>query len=444
MLTLLAFKGTSVPPHVALTSTLSSPAQSSPAALTDAGTSTPTAGPASPSTPSRQPLLPVVASTQNAPTTNQPVAMAPLKASLPTGQGPPTKKKKVLSTQEKVDRQVEKMIKEEHNKQKAAEKEEKKAKLEADRQAKAQAKEQRRLEQERKEREKKEEAERKAKAQPKIANFFAKKETATPKLVPSAAVDLTVTARSPSPAAVNTEYHKLAIPFFVHSHVTLAKSPFAVSEDIREAKTTVLTEYLAGKREPLSVKRFDPASSLQLVTAPTARGRSYPSVRDLMAEHQGGMSNPIDLIAQSLSLPTRRSLKGIPVKQFSFHEDVRPGYYGTITSVQSAERLKKLAKNPVAKDLPLNYDYDSEAEWVQGDEEEDEEGIDEMSDEEEEDDDAKSMDEFLDDSDEIRRGPLMTMGSMEPDTSGICFEDRKRRNPNPQMYKFRMEFLIRK
>lgn len=375
--------------------------------------------------------------------------MAPLKASLPTGQGPPTKKKKVLSAQEKIDKQVEKMIKEEHNKQKQAEKEEKKAKVEAERQAKAQAKaqakEQRRLEQERKEREKKEEAERKAKAQPKIANFFAKKETAAPKLTQSPVADLAVKARSPSPAAVKTEYHKLAIPFFVHKNVTLAKSPFAVADDIREAKTTNLTEYLAGKRSPIPVTPFDPTNSLQMVTTPAVRGKSYPRVKDLMSDHEGGMSDPIDLIAQSLSLPTRQqSLKAIPVKQFSFHEDVRPGYYGTITSVQSAIRLRKLAKNPVAKDLPLNYDYDSEAEWVQGDEEEDEEGIDEMTDDDDEEEDAKSMDEFLDDSDDTRGGPLMTMGSMEPETSGICFEDRTRRNPNPQMYKFRMEFLIRK
>lgn len=155
------------------------------------------------------------------------------------------------------------------------------------------------------------------------------------------------------------------------------------------------------------------------------------------------LATPIDLIAESLSLPTRKSLKAIPMKQFSFHEDVRPGYYGTVTSVTSVAALRKLARNPMAKDLPLNYDYDSEAEWVQGEEEEDE-AVDDMTDDEEEGDDAQSINSFLDDDDDVGRptGRLM-MGNMEPEISGICFEDHLRVNPNPQLYKFRMELLIR-
>lgn len=407
-----------------MTSILSSPAQSSPVALTDAGASTPANGPASPSTPSRQPLQPVVQPAQNNSTADAQPSTAPATITLPTGQGPPKKQKKQkqLTLEEQAAKDQAEAVRKEKNEKIR------------------QAKEQKRVEKERK----KEEAERKARAQPKIANFFAKKEGATPKAEKASVVDTAVQARSPSPAAEPTDYDKVAIPFFVHQHVKLAKSAFAMDEETREAKTLIFNDYLAGKRSPVNPKPFNPLTSLGFINTPIARGKSHPRVKDLMADQDGGMSNPIDLIAKSLSLPTRQSLKGISVKQFSFHEDVRPGYYGTVTSVQSVATLKKMARNPLAKELPLNYDYDSEAEWVQGDEEEDAEGLDDMTEDEEEEDDAKSIDEFLDDSDDVRRGPLMTAGSMEPETSGVCFEDRMRRNPNLQMYKFRMEFLIRR
>lgn len=350
-------------------------------------------------------------------------SVTPVKMTLTTGQGPPKKQKKQkqLTPAEQAEKDKAEAIKKE-----------KKEKIEMRRQAK----EQKRAEQEKK----KEEAAKKARSQQKIGNFFGKP---APKAENASVAETTVKAKSPPPAAVLTDYDKLAQPFFVHQSVKLAKSAFAMNEETREAKTNILTDYLAGKRSPVSTEPFNPVTTLGLVNNPVPRGRSYPRVKDLVGDQDGAMSNPIDLIAESLSLPTRQSLKGIPIKQFSFHEDVRPGYYGTITSVQSVATLKKMAKHPVAKDLPLNYDYDSEAEWVQGDEEEDAEGLDEMSDDDEDEEDAKSLDEFLDDSDDVRRGPLVSMSTMEPESSGICFEDRTRRNPNLQMYKFRMEFLIR-
>lgn len=412
-------------------SVLSSPAQSSPLALTDAGASTPADGPASPSTPSRQPLQPVVQSAQNTSLADaQASSVTPVKMTLTTGQGPPKrqKKQKQLTPAEQAEKDKAEAIKKE--------------KMEARRQAK----EQKRVEQEKKrieQEKKKEEAEKKARSQQKIGSFFGKKDTPAPKAANASVAEAAVKAKSPPPAAVLSDYDKLAQPFFVHQSVKLAKSAFAMDEETREAKTNILTDYLAGKRSPVSTKPFNPVNTLGLGNTPVPRGKSYPRVKDLMGDQDSGMSNPIDLIAESLSLPTRQSLKGIPIKQLSFHEDVRPGYYGTITSVQSVATLKKMAKHPVAKDLPLNYDYDSEAEWVQGDEEEDAEGLDEMSDDDDDEEDAKSLDEFLDDSDDVRRGPLVSMSTMEPETSGICFEDRTRRNPNLQLYKFRMEFLVR-
>lgn len=463
---LISSSGTAIPPHVANTSAHSPPTQSSPAALTDAGSSTPADGPASPSTPSRQPLLPVP-SVNNVPTTSQtPATMPPTGTALPTGQGPPKKRKKLTPAEKKAkeeeeavkkaerdkkiqEREAQKKLDEEKKQQRLAEKQAAQAEKQAAQaernaeiEAKKKAKEEKRLEQEKKEREKREEAERKARAQTKIASFFVKKDPVATKALK--VVENAVKARSPSPAAPQAEYARLALPFFVHTGVTMAKTPFAVDKETKDVKTKILTEHLEGKRPPVAVKPFDPLTRLQLVSLPSSRGRSFPCVKNLMTDHNGISSNPIDLIAESLSLPTKRSLKSIPMKQLSFYEDVRPAYYGTATSVQSAATLRKMARNPTAKDLPLNYDYDSEAEWIQGEEEEDE-ALDDMTDDDDDEDDAKSLNEFLDDEDDVGRptGRLM-VGNLEPETTGICFEDRKRANPNPQMYKFRMEFLIRK
>ncbi|CAN8095610.1 unnamed protein product [Discula destructiva] len=448
--------GTAIPPRVAMSLIQSPPAQSSPAALTDAGASTPASGPASPNTPTRQPLQ-LVPSGHNIPTATQPATMPPPNTVLPTGLAPPKKKRKLTPAERavkdaedaarKATKEAEEAARKAEREKKLTEKEnqklideEKKRLRQAEAEAKRKFKAERRLEHERKEREKKEEAERKARAQMKIGAFFIKKDPVTPKAAPT--VDAVVKVRSPSPAAAQTEYAKLALPFFVHSTVSMARNAFDADEETREAKTRILTEHLNGDRPPVPLRPFDPVMSLQ-VPSPSTRGRSFPSVRDLMADQDGGASNPIDLIAESLRLPTRRSLKEIPLKQLSFHEDVRPGYYGTVTSVQSVAKLKKMARNPMAKDLPLNYDYDSEAEWVQGEEEEDE-AIDDMTDDDEEEGDEKSLDGFLDDDDDdvVRPTGRLMLGNMEPESSGICFEDYLRVNPKPQMYKLRMEFLI--
>lgn len=361
---------------------------------------------------------------------------------------PPPKKRK-LTPAEKKAKEEEAAARKAELEKKKKEAEEKKEFRRAEKEKADKAKEEKKKETERRAREKQEEAERKARAQPKIANFFSKKEPAAAVKAKSDVKNVVVKARSPSPPrpAVKTEYEKLAQPFFAHTNVTLATKVFAMDEETRKARSTILDDHLSGKRSPISNGPFDPVNTLQLVAAPRPRGRLYPSVRDLLSE-QFGLSMSLDQTAESQkqrAKKTRHALKGIRMKQLSFHEDVRPGYYGTITSVQSLDNLRKLAKNPIAKDLPLNYDYDSEAEWVQGDEEPDDEGEDLDDEEDEEEDDDKSIDEFLDDSEDVARvrGPY-TMGNMEPAISGICFEDQKRQNPNAEMRQYRMEFMIRK
>ncbi|KAJ0117164.1 hypothetical protein J7T55_003581 [Diaporthe amygdali] len=429
----------SLPIPSSLASAQSTPAQSSPLSLTEAGSSDPSRISPSPDTPSRQlPIMPPAKSTQSA------------------GQAPPAKKRKKLTDEERKAQAEEKAAKEAEKEKKRKEKEardqEKKAeadkkKAEAEKKKaetdkkKAEA-DKKKAEIERKKREKEEEAERKQRAQPKIGSFFTKQpSTSTPKEA-RARLDLPGTARSPSPAIQErNEYQRIAQEFFVKENVTLASNKFALSPGSQAARTAILDDFVAGRKSPIS----DLAEALRLPKKTVQpRGKIYPSVRGLLSSHGGIQASPIDLTTESQNLriqTTQQSLKKIPLKHLKFHEDVRPAYYGTATSVESLASLQKLAKNPIAKDLPLNYDYDSEAEWVDGDDGEGDD-VSLMDEEDADEDDGEAMDDFLDDSEDVGRGPRMFAGTMEPESSGVCFEDRTRRNPNPQMYKFRMEFMI--
>lgn len=405
----------------------STPAQSSPPSLLDAS-SNPVKDSASPATPTRLPT-----------------AMPPAKSTQPAGQAPPAKKRKKLTEEEKKVQAEEKAAREaeKEKKRKEREAEAEKKKAEADKK-KAEA-DKKKAEVERKKREKAEEEERKQRAQPKIGSFFAKQPSTSAPKEPRPRSDLPVGARSPSPAAQErSAYQRLAQDFFIKENVTLASNKFALSPGSQAAKMAVLDDFVAGTRAPAKIKSSDLFQGLHLpngVAQP--RGKMYSSVRELFSGTDGLQTNPIDLTTESQNVRiqrTREALKRIPIKHLKFHEDVRPAYYGTITSVESLASLRKLARNPIAKDLPLNYDYDSEAEWVDDGEGDDVSLLDEEDVDEE---DGEGMDDFLDDSEDVGRGPRMVAGTMEPESSGVCFEDRTRKNPNPQMYKFRMEFMIR-
>lgn len=404
------------------------PVQSSPPSLVDVGSSNPAKD--SPHTPTRPSA-----------------AMAPSKTTQSAGQAPPAKKRKKLTEEEKKAQADEKAAreaeKEKKRKEKEAEAERKKAETEK---KKAEA-DKKKAEIERKKREKEEEAERKQRAQPKIGSFFTKQPSTTAPKEPRR-FDLPVGVRSPSPAAQErNEYQRIAQEFFVKENVTLASNKFALSPASQAAKVTVLDEFVAGSREPIEIKSCDPCQTLRLqngVAQP--RGKMYSSVRGLLSSPDGLQTSPVDLTTESQNVRiqnAQQALKRIPLKHLKFYEDVRPAYYGTVTSVESLASLRKLAKNPIAKDLPLNYDYDSEAEWVDNGEEGEADDVSLLDEEDVEEEDGEAMDDFLDDSEDVGRGPRMVTGTMEPESSGVCFEDRTRKNPNPQMYKYRMEFMIR-
>lgn len=336
---------------------------------------------------------------------------------------------------------------------KAAENATEKAKAEAVKQAKAEERERKKREKEEEEikkaeekAKKAEEQAKKARAQPTLANFF-KMKPSGPKA--SNAEDAAHASPTSTPKKADVKgvsvYDQLFKPFFVKDQVTLAPI-FQMDEETREAKTSILEEYLDGKRDTPVVKPFDPEQALQLPFL-LPRGRLYPCVREIMAEWTDNSSRtPIDLTTESQNTQirkTRQALHDVPMKFLGFKEDVRPPYYGTVTHYPSSlGSLRKLARNPVARDiLPLQYNYDSEAEW----QEEDGEDVDLMDDEEDDGDNDEEMDDFLDDSEDVSLArPQHLVSGLEPKSTGICWENRKRLGPSPKMYKYRMEFILGK
>lgn len=328
---------------------------------------------------------------------------------------------------EKAAKAAEKEKKDAEKAAKAAAKAAEKARVDAEKQAKA------------------EEQARKARAQPTLASFFKAKPT-TSKESKSDGMAQASAAGTPKKAEVKevSFYEQMFNPFFVKEQVTLAPR-FQMDDATMDAKTRIFEEYIAGKRGTVEVKPFVPEHALQLPFL-LPRGRLYPSVRDMMAEwHDNSFRKPVDLTTESQNTQirkTRQALQDVPMKFLGFKEDVRPPYYGTITNLpNNLASLRKLARNPVAKGvLPLQYDYDSEAEW----QEEDGEDVDLMDEEEDDAENDEDMGDFLDDSDDVSLARPVMVSGLEPESTGICWENRERLGPKAHMYKYRMEFILGK
>ena len=154
------------------------------------------------------------------------------------------------------------------------------------------------------------------------------------------------------------------------------------------------------------------------------------SVKEIVARINGTAKSPIDLTLSASRRDIQQPvdmLKKIPVKFLKFAEDVRPPYIGTYTKLPIGKSSSRLSRNPFARELPsTDYDYDSEAEWVEGEEGED---LDSEGEEDIDDDDAEDLEGFLDDADADeakKRRPII--GDLEPTCSGLCWEDSQARS----------------
>ena len=333
----------------------------------------------------------------------------------------------------------------EKKEQREKEREEKRKKKEEEdriRAQKAQEREDKKRKKEEEQRQIQEAKEKEARKQKKLSNFFAapntpKKATASKQSTEKSPQKVSPSTSPSKPA--KTEYHKRFHPFFLKEHTELAPPATQMDEETRNAKSAILDEFISGERT-LEQPSFDAVESLTLPGKTKPRGRLHHPVKHIMENvfKDAGSSGSDE--AHKVIAEARAKLRKVPIKVISFSQDVRPPYYGTITFkpfVLGKDHMRRLARRSQARRLPLDYEYDSEAEW-QEEEGEDLDG----DDDEEEIDEEDDMDGFLDDSEDAGPARRVFINTMEPESSGICFENEQRQGPNESVYQHKLEFII--
>lgn len=259
------------------------------------------------------------------------------------------------------EREQQRRIKEEEKKRKEEEKRRKEEEREKERKRKEEEKK-------RKEEEKRKKEEAEAAKQPKIANFFTvKSKKSEPKADEQVKKDEDST---------KSEFDSTFLPFHIKPNCIVYPqiSVEGVTDD-------------------------DGDMSSWLKSQQMERGYSIRNTaRDVVDMMTLGQATEEEILS---------ALNSLPRKHLQFYEDVRPPYVGTFCKPRCW-----FATTPCERAVDtLNYDYDSEAEWVQ-DDGEDGEDLD-VNDESEDalDDEDDDMDEFVAADDELSRrsiiGPLV-------------------------------------
>lgn len=436
------------------TNTMDSTPGSSPVPLTESGSSPPIRDSPSPNlTPSK---LPLVKNTTNLAQTNT----TPASASTAKGVQPAKRKTTAEAAKEKQERAEKRQKREAEAAEKQQLKQAEAAAKAAEKAAKDAAKAAKKAEEDEKKRKREEEKrqkdeeklalERKQEKQKSLmANFFQRAPT-----TPSKKPIEQPTTSSPKPDAVSTTteveakpqksaYDRMFQPFFIKPGVTLACPSFEMDDETKATKSNILDQHIRGERGDFNPIPFNPTETFS-VPFLEKRGIIPPSVRNIMQSVYGDVLDQVpstrsESQTEKLAVSAQDQLNSIPMKYIHFYEDVRPPYIGTVTATHmETKKLRKLSRNPAGRVLRLEYDYDSEAEWV----EDDGEDVDDEEDDEEDDGDEE-MDDFLDDSDDVPAATRPTfLGEHEPTSTGICFEDQNGLNPCAATHKYRLEFML--
>ncbi|KAF7550059.1 hypothetical protein G7Z17_g5974 [Cylindrodendrum hubeiense] len=352
---------------------------------------------------------------------------------------------KVARAAEKAERAAEKAKAEEEKAARTKERAAEKAKADEEKAAKAKEREDKKRKKEEEQKKIQEEKDKKARSQRTLGNFF--KLPSTPKKVGStSSQDDSKNNTSPVKAACEiskTEYEKLFKPFFLKGHTRMAPLGPPMDDETRDVKSKILDECIDGQRcDQATGVSFDAVTLFALPEKPMRRGKLHHPVRHIMEQvykESEKSENTDPDHANKMMKEARKKLAKVPMKVISFSQDVRPPYYGTMTFKPFAlgqGNMSQLARKPTGRRLPLDYDYDSEAEWQE------EEGEDlEMDDDEEELDDEDDMEEFLDDSEDAGLSRRIFANALEPESTGLCFEDVERVALNQTVYDHRMEFM---
>ncbi|KAL2760381.1 hypothetical protein ACRALDRAFT_2024378 [Sodiomyces alcalophilus JCM 7366] len=361
------------------------------------------------------------------------------------------KERKRKEKEQKKKEADEKRAKEEAEKlARAQERSEKRAKVEAEKNARAQEREAKRIKKEEEAQRAKEEKERKDRSQMKLASFFTVPSAASFKKstkpdrdqAASKYEDDTESPRLAKKQATQSAYDKLFRPFYVKSDVRMAENAFPLGCAAREARSRMLDQHISAQPQSFTVGRFA-AESFGFSKDPTPRGKLHKPVRRTIetmhelgkkAEATGSLEDQ-----EAIRRQMREELAKVPMKYLCYREDVRPAYRGTITQTPAAVgkgTMRKLARRPNSRVMPVDYDYDSEAEWV------DEEGEDvDLDDDDEEDiDDGEGVGDLIDDSEAVDLTRFAY--GLEPESTGLCWEDSQFVGPEAKMHDYQVEFIF--
>lgn len=244
-----------------------------------------------------------------------------------------------------------------------------------------------------------------------------------------------------TPSKSRSEYERAFPPFYLISHTALAPYNRFERDSQSLAHTTQALDRVIESWKTQSSRSTDLPKVNKVFNLPSYKRRAakkLPSVKEVMLKLQGTETQPIDLSQQDDTTASSQ-LKGITMKTFSYHEDIRPPYCGTFTRAPSPQTAQKLSRDPFQRSLPeIDYEYDSEAEWEEPGEGEDllSEGDEEMSDEDDD------MDDFLDDEEDPAVGRRkLIVSDMQPITSGLCFESETGKAVD-SMAGYRMEIIL--
>uniref|UniRef100_A0A060T7X0 ARAD1B23562p n=1 Tax=Blastobotrys adeninivorans TaxID=409370 RepID=A0A060T7X0_BLAAD len=282
--------------------------------------------------------------------------------------------KKKQREEEKLRREAEKQRREEEREEKRKAREAEKQKKEEEKRKKEEEKRKKEEEKRKKEEEKRkqeEEKRRKEEAQqPKIASFFS----------------ITSKKKQESPSkenAVQDKFDSIFLPFHVKPNCTL--QPLHRFSNSSSDEETIRRD-LDARLDDTGGQQSDLLDWLR--KNKVKRGYSpnitVPQIIDMLTLGQSSQEEIYELLTR------------VPQKHLQFNEDIRPPYVGTFSKVQCWFPTEPCTRAVSS----YNYDYSSEAEWVEGEEDGEGEDIldDDDSDDSMDDDDDDDMTEFLDES----------------------------------------------
>lgn len=315
--------------------------------------------------------------------------------------------KRLKEIQREEEKKRKEQLKEEERKKREKQKEEERKKKEQLKLQREEEKRQREEEKRKLEEEKKQKEEAKERAQSRIGNFFRK-----------------VADDGAKPVQVKTDYERFFLPFYAKDSVKVYKG-WKLSEKELEQNKQSIDSLL--KSDKTSASDLDPVNWLQMRKVPK-RGHPIKLTAVSLLQQMTAKEKSDEELQQLLAL--------VPHKYIKFYENVRPPYIGTYS-----KEFELPVENPFNTEITgFNYDYDSDLEWVN---EEDEEGdeVDNLEsgdeDEEEEEDMASEgeFDGFLDTEDgdgNLKNsskkkfvGPLIPIVQLRIDIDKLDDDDRQ-------------------